>query len=25
LLDDYNFTPSPRQGVFYKEVLQRNL
>ncbi|MDR1681971.1 MAG: glycoside hydrolase family 5 protein [Candidatus Symbiothrix sp.] len=24
LLDDYNFTPSPRQGVFFKNVLQRN-
>lgn len=25
LLDDYNFTPSPRQGEFFKNVLQRNL
>ncbi|MDX9747655.1 MAG: glycoside hydrolase family 5 protein [Paludibacter sp.] len=25
LLDDFDFKPSPRQGVFFKEVLQRNL
>lgn len=25
LLDDFDFTPSPRQGVFFKNVLQRNL
>ncbi len=25
MLDDYNFTPSPRQGTFFKKVLQRNL
>jgi len=24
MLDDYNFTPSPRQGKFFKEVLQKN-
>lgn len=24
LLDDYDFTPSPRQGVFFKEALMKN-
>lgn len=24
MLNDYNFTPSPRQGKFFKEILQRN-